>query len=109
MSIKISSILKIVGISIGILAGLAGIGYGTYWRLTHLCVEWETVPTGEKCVDWKTTHHMCTTTDYNGHIKFGTCSETHCVRYVPCKECIRIEHVDNAPAELEKPQDRCGW
>lgn len=101
--------VKFAIILVVVCASLTLIGWGIYWRITHLCVEWESIPTGKKCVEWETYHYPCTHSTGKGHMTTSVCSATRCVRHVPCKECVRIEHVDNAPTELEKPVDRCGW
>lgn len=86
---------------------LTPIGYGIYWEMTHICVEWEPAPTGSKCTHLETYQYPCTHVDHKGRAHTSLCSSTKCTEHVHCRLCTKRVHVDLAPAELTIPQDKC--
>jgi len=92
---------------LGIAIVLSLMGWMIYWCATHTCIEWEAYPTGSKCVKYESYVSVCTSIDSAGNLRSGPCTNRRCVKRIPCLVCIRYVHTDDAPAELEKPIDRC--
>lgn len=101
--------MKLAAIIVGSVLFAAVAGYGIYLYLNSVCLEWEGVATGTKCVEWSTRVTVCTRTDSEGHLTTKPCTETYCARSVPCKRCIHRVQKEDAPAERSGnlPPDRC--
>lgn len=103
--------LKVMGLSLlslGIFFCIILLGYAAYLENRKVCVEWEPDPvTGSICVETESHTTMCTSVNSDGNLSTHLCTETECVKYQACRRCRAKIDKDEAPAEIDRPVDRC--